>query len=88
MAEVEREFIHERTLVGLDTAAANGKHGGRPPAVDGDISPSPCATAPPRRRAAKESVTAITAHLGVDRSPLYRTLASYDEATKRRRNRP
>ncbi|WUQ18334.1 recombinase family protein [Streptomyces sp. NBC_00236] len=37
MAEVEREFIHERTLVGLDTAAANGKHGGRPSAVDGDM---------------------------------------------------
>ncbi|MFZ3475116.1 hypothetical protein ACODT4_39550 [Streptomyces sp. 2.9] len=36
MAEAEREFIQERTLVGLDTAAANGKHGGRPPAVDGD----------------------------------------------------
>ncbi|MFH8553500.1 recombinase family protein [Streptomyces celluloflavus] len=48
MAEAEREFIHERTLVGLDTAAANGKHGGRPPAVDGDISPSPCAAAPRR----------------------------------------
>ncbi len=48
MAEVEREFIRERALVGLDTAAANGKHGGRPPAVDGDISPSPCAAAPRR----------------------------------------
>ncbi|MFC9295744.1 recombinase family protein [Streptomyces sp. NPDC057011] len=34
--EVEREFIHERTLIGLDTAAADGNHGGRPPAVDGD----------------------------------------------------
>ncbi|MFE7666436.1 hypothetical protein [Streptomyces celluloflavus] len=37
-----------------------------------------------RRRAAKESVTAIAAHLGAGRSTLYRTLASYDEATKRR----
>ncbi len=45
MAEVEREFIHERTLVGLDTAAANGKHGGRPPASTATRSPSPCAAA-------------------------------------------
>ncbi|MFF5969945.1 hypothetical protein ACFY7C_00300 [Streptomyces sp. NPDC012769] len=31
MAEVKPEFIHERTLIGLDTAASNGNHGGRPP---------------------------------------------------------
>ncbi|WUF75043.1 recombinase family protein [Streptomyces nojiriensis] len=76
MAEVEREFIHERPLVGLDTAAANGKHGGRPPAVDGDM-----LAVALRRRDAKESVTAIAAHLGVGRSTLYRTLSAYDEAT-------
>ncbi|MFZ3494673.1 recombinase family protein [Streptomyces sp. 5.8] len=75
MAEVEREFIHERTLVGLDTAAANGKHGGRPPAVDGDM-----LAVALRRRHVKESVTAIAAHLGIGRSTLYRTLAAYDEA--------
>ncbi|MFE7607716.1 helix-turn-helix domain-containing protein [Streptomyces celluloflavus] len=39
-----------------------------------------------RRRAAKESVAAIAAHLGAGRSTLYRTLASYDEATTRRRD--
>ncbi|MFH9575680.1 helix-turn-helix domain-containing protein [Streptomyces sp. NPDC017454] len=33
-----------------------------------------------RRRAAKESVTAIAAHLGAGRSTLYRTLSAYDEA--------
>ncbi|SCF74032.1 Resolvase, N terminal domain [Streptomyces sp. Ncost-T10-10d] len=43
MAEVERECIHERTLIGLDTAAANGKHGGRPP-------PSTATCSPPRRQ--------------------------------------
>ncbi|MFI9724638.1 recombinase family protein [Streptomyces sp. NPDC052396] len=52
MAEVEREFIHERTLAGLDTAAANGSHGGRPPAVD-----MPAVAL--RRRDANESVTSI-----------------------------
>ncbi|MCY0942530.1 helix-turn-helix domain-containing protein [Streptomyces antarcticus] len=33
-----------------------------------------------RRRDARESVTAIAAHLGVGRSTLYRTLSAYDEA--------
>ncbi|WP_331764349.1 recombinase family protein [Streptomyces sp. NBC_01506] len=75
MAEVEREFIHERTLVGLDTAAANGNHGGRPPAIDGDQ-----LAVALRRRDAKEPVTSIARHLGVGRSTLYRTLAAYDEA--------
>ncbi|MCX4821593.1 recombinase family protein [Streptomyces sp. NBC_01142] len=76
MAEVEREFIHERALVGLDTAAANGKHGGRPPAVDGDM-----LAVALRRRDAQESVTAIAAHLGIGRPALYQTLAAYDEAS-------
>lgn len=82
MAEVEREFIHERTLIGLDTAAANGNHSGRPPAVDGDM-----LAVALRRRDAKESVTAIAKHLGVGRSTLYRTLAAYDEAAATRAGR-
>ncbi|MFF9010483.1 recombinase family protein [Streptomyces goshikiensis] len=53
MAEVEREFIHERTLTGLDTAAENGNHGSRPPAVD-------MLAVAPRRHDAKESVASIT----------------------------
>ncbi|KOU59203.1 hypothetical protein ADK96_33150 [Streptomyces sp. IGB124] len=79
MAEVEREFIHERTLIGLDTAAANGNHGGRPPAVDADM-----LAVALRRRDAKESITAIAEHLGVGRPTLYRTLSAYDEATATR----
>ncbi|MFD3467502.1 helix-turn-helix domain-containing protein [Streptomyces sp. NPDC058682] len=75
MAEIEREFIHERTLIDLDTAAANGKHGGRPAAIDGDMFAVAL-----RRRDSNESVTAIAQHLGVGRSTLYRTLAAYDEA--------
>ncbi|MEU9498787.1 recombinase family protein [Streptomyces sp. NPDC048196] len=73
--EVEREFIHERTLIGLDTAAADGNHGGRPPAVDGDM-----LAVALRRRDANEPVTTIARHLGVGRSTLYRTLAAYGEA--------
>ncbi|MFE1579331.1 hypothetical protein [Streptomyces fradiae] len=42
MAEVEPEFIHERTLIGLDTAVANGNHGGWPPVVDADNARSSC----------------------------------------------
>ncbi|WP_328556877.1 hypothetical protein [Streptomyces sp. NBC_00358] len=37
MAEIEPESIHERTLIGLDIAAANGNHGGWPPVVDADM---------------------------------------------------
>ncbi|MFJ5850875.1 helix-turn-helix domain-containing protein [Streptomyces sp. NPDC092903] len=59
----------------MDTAAANGKHGGRPSAVDGDM-----LAVALRRRDAKESVTAIARHLGTGRSTLYRTFAAYDEA--------
>ncbi|WP_269467353.1 helix-turn-helix domain-containing protein [Streptomyces sp. Sge12] len=75
VAEVEREFIYERTLAGLDTGAAIGKHGGRPLAVDGDM-----LAVALRRRDAKESVTAIAGQLGVGRSTLYRTFAAHDEA--------
>ncbi|KOV21899.1 hypothetical protein ADK90_11460, partial [Streptomyces sp. XY413] len=79
MAEVEREFIHERTLIGLATAGGNGNHGGRPPAVDADIPAFAL-----RRRDAKESIPAIREPLGVGRSTLYRTLSAYDEATATR----
>ncbi|MEU6389487.1 recombinase family protein [Streptomyces sp. NPDC046939] len=37
MAETEREDIRESTLEGLDTAAREGKHGGRPPATTADM---------------------------------------------------
>lgn len=57
----------------------------RPPCATG-ISTAFSATAPSgrvvalRHRDAKESVTSIAEHLGIDRSTLYRTLAAYDEA--------
>lgn len=35
-AEMERELIHERTMDGLAAANAQGRYGGRPPAVDDD----------------------------------------------------
>ncbi|MFJ8011014.1 recombinase family protein [Streptomyces sp. NPDC096339] len=63
IAEVEREFIHERILIGLETAAANGNHGARPPAIEGDK-----LAVALRRRAANVSVSAIALHLGVGRT--------------------
>jgi DNA invertase Pin-like site-specific DNA recombinase len=69
-AEMERELIHERTMDGLAAAAAQGRYGGRPAAVDDDTLAIARA-----RRARGESVTAIAAHLGIGRSTLYRALA-------------
>ncbi|MEU0913238.1 recombinase family protein [Streptomyces althioticus] len=37
MAETERENIRESTLEGLDAAAREGKHGGRPPVITDDM---------------------------------------------------
>lgn len=68
-AEMERELIHERTMDGLAAAAAQGRSGGRPPALDDDTLAIARA-----RRARGESVTAIAAHLKIGRSTLYRAL--------------
>ncbi|MGW2186915.1 helix-turn-helix domain-containing protein [Streptomyces sp. NPDC001719] len=74
MAEGEREFIQERTPIGLDTAAANGKHGGRSPVLDDDqLAIVLC------RGDAGELITAIAKLLGVGRSTIYRTLAAHEE---------
>jgi DNA invertase Pin-like site-specific DNA recombinase len=37
MAATARENIRESTLEGLDAAARNGKHGGRPPVITNDM---------------------------------------------------
>ena len=34
LAEFEREIIRERTMAGLESAKARGRHGGRPRALD------------------------------------------------------
>ncbi|WP_438297888.1 recombinase family protein [Streptomyces sp. HUAS TT7] len=74
IAEVERDFIQERSLEGLATAEANGKFGGRPRAIDDDR----FAIALARRRNPQESVTSIARHIGVGRSTLYRAFAEHD----------
>ncbi len=68
-AEMERDLIRERTLDGLAAAAAQGRKGGRPPALDLDTLAVALA-----RRARGESVTTIATHLKIGRSTLYRAL--------------
>ncbi|WP_328484846.1 recombinase family protein (plasmid) [Streptomyces sp. NBC_00377] len=74
-AEIEREFIHERTMDGLATAHAKGRRGGRPRAVSADQLAAALA-----RRDREEPVPAIAAALGVKRSTLYRALDEHDQA--------
>jgi DNA invertase Pin-like site-specific DNA recombinase/DNA-binding CsgD family transcriptional regulator len=68
-AEMERDLIRERTLDGLRAAEAQGRRGGRPPAIDEDL-----LAAARARQGRGESVTAIARHLKVGRSTLYRAL--------------
>jgi DNA invertase Pin-like site-specific DNA recombinase len=75
-AEMERDLIRERTLDGLRAAEAQGRRGGRPPAVDDEV------LAIARARQAKgESVTTIARHLGIGRSTLYRALQPQEYST-------
>jgi DNA invertase Pin-like site-specific DNA recombinase/DNA-binding CsgD family transcriptional regulator len=68
-AEMEHDLIRERALDGLRAAKAQGRGGGRPPAVDDDV------LAVARARQSRgESVTAIARHLKIGRSTLYRAL--------------
>ena len=71
---MERDLIHERTMDGLAAAAAQGRTGGRPAAIDADTLAVARA-----RRARGESVTTIANHLSIGRSTLYRALAPQDE---------
>jgi DNA invertase Pin-like site-specific DNA recombinase len=72
-AEMERDLIRERTLDGMRAAEAQGRSGGRPPAVDEDVLAAALA-----RRSRGESVTVIARHLKVGRSTLYRALQPQD----------
>lgn len=66
-AELERDMIHERTMAGLRAAKAQGRIGGRPPAMDDDM-----AAVAQARRDRGESPTKIAKALGVSRASVYR----------------
>ena len=74
LAEFEREIVRERTLAGLESARARGRHGGRPRALDEN-------RAKLARRLKDEgehSVEEVCFMLGVVRSTLYRYLGEAD----------
>ena len=70
-AELERDIIHERTMVGLKAARAQGKAGGRPTVMDPDK-----LAAARARRDRGESPAQIAKALGVSRASVYRHLAA------------
>jgi DNA invertase Pin-like site-specific DNA recombinase len=70
-AELERDFIHERTMAGLVAAKAQGRNGGRPSVMDEDK-----LAAARARRARGESPAEIARALGVSRASVYRHLAA------------
>jgi DNA invertase Pin-like site-specific DNA recombinase len=85
LAETERDDIREGTLEGLDAAARQGKHGGRPPVITDDMLHTVL-----RRRAAGETVEQIQPDLIIPtgkrkgRNPsvasIYRALAAHEKA--------
>jgi len=70
-AELERDITHERTMVGLAAARAQGRTAGRPTVMDPDK-----LAAAQARRASGESPTQIARALGVSRASIYRHLAA------------
>ncbi len=84
LAETERDNIREGTLEGLDAAARQGKHGGRPPVITEDMLHTVL-----RRRAAGETVEQIQPDLIIPtgkrkgRNPsvasIYRALAAHEK---------
>ena len=69
LAEFERNLIRERTNMGLAAARAQGRRGGRPPAMSG-----PQIKQARRMQAGGMSLADIRDVLGVSRSTLYRHL--------------
>jgi DNA invertase Pin-like site-specific DNA recombinase len=71
LAEFEREIIRERTMAGLESARARGRHGGRPRALD----ENKVKLARRLKEEGEHSVEEICQMLAVGRSTLYRYLA-------------
>lgn len=76
LAEFERNLIRERTMAGLKSARARGKHGGRPAKISG----ADLAMAKTLMADRNNDVGAIAKRFNVHRSTLYRMLTK--EAAK------
>ncbi len=72
LAEFERNLIRERTLAGLKAARARGRGGGRPK----KLSPNELKTIRSLLRSNEVPVQDIAAQFKVNRSTLYRNVAS------------
>ena len=70
LAEFERNLIRERTFVGLKSARARGRKGGRPP----KLSPKEIKTIRSLLKSADISVAEIAARFHIARSTLYRAI--------------
>ena len=75
LAEFEREIIRERTVAGLESARARGRHGGGPRALD----ENKAKLARRLKSEGEHSVEEICEMLEVGRSTLYRYLADGPE---------
>jgi DNA invertase Pin-like site-specific DNA recombinase len=84
LAEFEREIIRERTMAGLESARARGRHGGRPRVLDENRA----GLARRLKREGDHSVEEICEMLGVGRSTLYRYLREEDNESKATDDRP
>jgi DNA invertase Pin-like site-specific DNA recombinase len=79
IAEFEWELIRERTMAGLASARARGRHGGRPRALD----EGKAKLARRLKGEGEHSVEEICSMLGVGRSTLYRYLGESDDGGDR-----
>ena len=81
LAEFERDIIRERTMAGLESAKACGRHGGRPRAWD----ENKAKLARRLKGDGEHSVEEICEMLGVGRSTLYRYLGGNGRGTGQQR---
>lgn len=70
LAELERDIIRERTVVGLASARARGRVGGRPTVM----TPEKVDVARQMQASGQHTIAAIAATLGVSRKSIYRHL--------------
>jgi DNA invertase Pin-like site-specific DNA recombinase len=79
LAEFERDVIRERTLAGLASARARGRHGGRKPS----LTPAKLRTVQAAMAKRDTSVADLAKELGVSKPTLYNYVTPAGELTER-----